>query len=196
MIELAPGERVDAIVEMNNPGVWILGAVDDDDREIGKMGVVVEYAGKTGPPQWVADSNITWDYAAFIGPSTPQKPAIGIPMIIDRVKPAAGGMEGWTINGKSYDPSAPTVLQTGTPYRLIFQNRTGDDHPLHLHRYSFELTSVNGTQTVGIVKDVAVLRARGRLDLEFTPDRPGLCLFHCHQQMHMDNGFKTLFKVE
>lgn len=25
LIEIAPGERVDAIVEMNNPGVWILG---------------------------------------------------------------------------------------------------------------------------------------------------------------------------
>jgi len=41
VIDLASAERADAIVEMNNPGVWILGAVQDDDREKG-LGIVVE----------------------------------------------------------------------------------------------------------------------------------------------------------
>ena len=40
---LGPGERVDAYVEMNQPGVWILGAPEDDVRNAG-LGVVVEYA--------------------------------------------------------------------------------------------------------------------------------------------------------
>jgi len=35
----------------------------------------------------------------------------------------------------------------------------------------------------------------GDLELKFKPDRPGLCLFHFHQQMHMDNGSKMLFKI-
>ena len=43
VIEIAPGERVDAIVEMNNPGVWILGEIRDVARQSG-MGIVVEYA--------------------------------------------------------------------------------------------------------------------------------------------------------
>jgi FtsP/CotA-like multicopper oxidase with cupredoxin domain len=195
MIELGTAERVDAIVEMNNPGVWILGAVDEDEREIGRMGIVVEYAGKIGPAQWIPPSGKSWDYATFAGPVADGTPCIGLPMVIDRTKPTVGGMEGWTINGKGYDPSAPTALESGTPYRLMIHNRSDDDHPLHLHRYSFELKSINGRRTAGIMKDVVVLRARGKLELEFTPDRPGLCLFHCHQQMHMDNGFKTLFKV-
>jgi FtsP/CotA-like multicopper oxidase with cupredoxin domain len=29
--------------------------------------------------------------------------------------------------------------------------------------------------------------------VEFTADNPGLTLFHCHQQLHMDFGFMTLF---
>ena len=40
---LGPGERVDAYVEMNQPGVWIMGAPDDDVRNAG-LGVVIEYA--------------------------------------------------------------------------------------------------------------------------------------------------------
>jgi FtsP/CotA-like multicopper oxidase with cupredoxin domain len=29
--------------------------------------------------------------------------------------------------------------------------------------------------------------------LDFTPAMEGLTLFHCHQQLHMDYGFKMLF---
>ena len=34
-IDIGPGERVDAIVEMNQPGVWILGTTNDDARTNG-----------------------------------------------------------------------------------------------------------------------------------------------------------------
>src|SRR5208282_3027753 len=42
VLRLDVAERADVIVEMNNPGVWIFGSTDDEDREMG-MGVVVEY---------------------------------------------------------------------------------------------------------------------------------------------------------
>ena len=38
-LELGPAERVDAVVEMNRPGVWVLGEADDHDRDNG-MGIV------------------------------------------------------------------------------------------------------------------------------------------------------------
>ena len=43
--------RADVIVEMNRPGVWILGEVDDDYRRMG-LGIVIEYANQRGEPQW------------------------------------------------------------------------------------------------------------------------------------------------
>jgi FtsP/CotA-like multicopper oxidase with cupredoxin domain len=180
---------------MNNPGVWILGAVDDDDREVGKMGIVVEYSGKRGRPQWIPPKQKSWDYLSFSGSIAETIPGVALPMVIERIKPPGMGMEEWRINGKTHDPATPTVIRSGTRYRLMVSNRSDDDHPLHLHRYSFELKSVSGKPTAGILKDVVVLRARAKLELEFTPDQPGLSLFHCHQ-MHMDNGFKTLFRVE
>src|SRR3974390_848857 len=48
---LGTAERISAVVEMNHPGVWIMGDLADDDREHG-MGSVVEYADATGEPQW------------------------------------------------------------------------------------------------------------------------------------------------
>ena len=49
---LGAGERLDVVVEMNQPGVWILGATEKMIRESG-MGVVVEYAGQHRQPQWI-----------------------------------------------------------------------------------------------------------------------------------------------
>ena len=49
---IGTAERISAIVEMNHPGVWVLGDLSDDDRGHG-MGIVVEYAGRRGKPQWV-----------------------------------------------------------------------------------------------------------------------------------------------
>jgi FtsP/CotA-like multicopper oxidase with cupredoxin domain len=61
---LAPAERADVIVEMNRPGVWILGGIKDEDRKMG-LGVVVEYANQRGEPQWSSPPNSQWDYTIF-----------------------------------------------------------------------------------------------------------------------------------
>jgi FtsP/CotA-like multicopper oxidase with cupredoxin domain len=50
------------------------------------------------------------------------------------------------------------------------------------------------TTTGGIVKDVVLVDAGTQVDVEFTADNPGLTLFHCHQQDHMDMGFMMLFR--
>ena len=51
VVQVGPAERVDAIIAMNTPGVWIMGTTDEDDRKHG-FGVVVEYANRKGTPQW------------------------------------------------------------------------------------------------------------------------------------------------
>ena len=63
-IRLGVAERVDAIVEMNQPGVWILGETDPDIRKSG-MGIVVEYAGRTGTPEWRDPSRFDFQYENF-----------------------------------------------------------------------------------------------------------------------------------
>ena len=64
---LGAGERVDVVVEMNQPGVWILGSTEKMIRESG-MGVVVEYAGQHRQPKWVDPPKARWDYTIFRQP--------------------------------------------------------------------------------------------------------------------------------
>ena len=84
-------------------------------------------------------------------------------------------------------------MHEGRRYRLKFRNASDDIHPLHLHRHSFELVHVGGKPTAGVIKDVVMVGGFQEVEFDFVADNPGLTLFHCHQQLHMDFGFMALF---
>jgi len=112
------------------------------------------------------------------------------------IRLVADGRERWMINGRSFDSrDEPQALRRGRRYRLVFSNKTSDAHPLHLHRHTFELTEINGQPTAGIREDVVVVKGFQTVAVDVIPQDPGLTLFHCHQQMHMDMGFRKLFRV-
>jgi FtsP/CotA-like multicopper oxidase with cupredoxin domain len=56
------------------------------------------------------------------------------------------------------------------------------------------LTRFAGTPTRGVFKDVVVVPRRKTVEVDFVANNPGLTLFHCHQQLHMDFGFMTLLR--
>jgi FtsP/CotA-like multicopper oxidase with cupredoxin domain len=191
---LGAGERICALVEMNNPGNWILGAPEDPIRTAG-LGILVEYANQHRQPQWIKPKSLLWDYTLFgkpaaASPSTAQN----IDMTFEKVPGGAGKFNTFLVNGKPYPHDNEFVLHQGQRYRLTFHNRTDDAHPLHLHRHQLELVDFNGKPTSGLIKDTVVVPFYGRAAVEFTANQPGLTLFHCHIQAHMDYGFKALFR--
>jgi FtsP/CotA-like multicopper oxidase with cupredoxin domain len=195
---IGTAERISAIVEMNHPGVWILGDLDNDDRPHG-MGIVVEYAGRAGHAQWIAPPPFRWNYMRFAKPgATAPAPDETFDMTFAKENAGEEGFNRWTINGVSYPMTSVVVpasfhLQSGKRYRIRMHNASDDIHPIHLHRHSFELTSIAGKPTAGIFKDVLMLGGYQEVEVDFVADNPGLTLFHCHQQLHMDFGFMTLF---
>ena len=198
---LGTAERVSAIVEMNHPGVWILGDLADDDRRHG-MGIVVEYAGRSGKPAWAAPPPFPWNYSHFAKPAaTAPEPDETFDMTFAKDNAAEAGFNRWTINGAAFPTDgmfgkrvpATFHLKAGKRYRVRMRNASDDIHPVHLHRHIFELTNVGGTPTAGVMKDVVMVGGYQQCDFDFVADDPGLTLFHCHQQLHMDFGFMTLF---
>ena len=198
---LGTAERVSAIVEMNHPGVWIFGDLADDDRHHG-MGIVVEYAGRSGTPLWVAPPPFRWNYSHFAKPgATAPAPDETFDMTFAKDNAADAGFNRWTINGAAFPmeemlgkrESATFHLKQGKRYRVRMRNASDDIHPVHLHRHVFELSNVGGTPTAGVMKDVVMVGGYQQCDFDFVADDPGLTLFHCHQQLHMDFGFMALF---
>jgi FtsP/CotA-like multicopper oxidase with cupredoxin domain len=193
VLELGPAERIDATVEMDQPGVWILGATDDRDRKAG-MGIVFEYAQRMGAGQWVVPSKDPWDYKVFGRTGGRDGAAALIPLVIEKKFAGSRWVDKWTLNGKSWPKTDPISVKEGFRYRLAFDNRSDEAHPVHLHRHTFELASIAGVATSGIYKDVVVVPAKSVLEVEFIANNPGKTLFHCHQQMHMDYGFMSLME--
>jgi FtsP/CotA-like multicopper oxidase with cupredoxin domain len=196
VLSLAVAERVDAVVEMNSPGVWVLGSTLDKARQIG-LGIVVEYAGSTGTPVWKDPAPAEWDYSQFANAaaSTPPVPDETFTLTFRDIGAKKGtNFDIWTINNKSWPEVDPLMVQAGKRYRMILRNGSGDQHPIHLHRHTFEVVSIGDKKMSGLMKDVINIMPLDTVEVDFVANNPGDTLMHCHQQLHMDYGFMQLIK--
>lgn len=194
VVSLAVAERVDAIVEMNAPGVWILGSTLEKARQMG-LGVVVEYAEKKGNPIWKDPVPAEWDYTQFAATTAVPMPDETFVLTFRDIGTLHGSkFDTWTINNKSWPNTNSLIVREGKRYRLVFRNGSGDQHPLHLHRHTFEVTRIADKNTSGLKKDVINVMPLETVEVDFVADNPGDTLWHCHQQLHMDYGFMQLIK--
>jgi FtsP/CotA-like multicopper oxidase with cupredoxin domain len=148
VLSLAVAERVDAVVEMNAPGVWVLGSTLAEARKMG-LGVVVEYAGKTGAPVWTDPARPQTEQAGEVGLHAvcfgyaAAAPDETIPLTFRDVGAQKGSkFDTWTINNKSWPDVDPIKVTKGKRYRLLLRNGSGDQHPIHLHRHTFEVAKI------------------------------------------------------
>ncbi len=188
VLELGPAERVDAIVTMDRPGVWILGETLDAQRNAG-MGIVIEYADQHGPPRWAYPEPFTWDYTLFGGSEKHPEPDGRLPLTIRR-----GSGHRWTINGKSFPHTDPLMVTANRRYRIVFDNQSSEAHPMHVHRHTFEVIRVADKATSGIFKDTVVVPPWRKVEVDLIASHPGATLVHCHQQYHMDFGFMLMMQ--
>ncbi len=194
VVSLAVAERVDAIVEMNTPGVWVLGSTLEKSRAMG-LGIVVEYAGKTGDPVWKDPQHSDWDYAQFASDTPAAAPDQTFELTFMDMGPQKGSQfDTWAINGRSWPEIEPLKVQQGKRYRLVFRNASGDQHPMHLHRHSFEVVKIGDQSLSGLKKDTINVMPLQIVAVDFVADNPGDSLLHCHMQLHMDYGFMQLIR--
>jgi FtsP/CotA-like multicopper oxidase with cupredoxin domain len=197
VLSLAVAERVDAVVEMNTPGVWVLGSTLEKSRQMG-LGIVVEYAGKTGAPVWKDPAPVEWDYSQFAGGESAQAapaPEDTFTLTFRDIGAKKGSnFDVWTINNKSWPEIEPLSVQAGKRYRMILRNGSGDQHPIHMHRHSFEVVRIGDKPMSGLMKDVINIMPLDTVAVDFVANNPGDTLMHCHQQLHMDYGFMWLLK--
>ncbi len=98
------------------------------------------------------------------------------------------------LNGKAGPASTPLIVRQGDRVRLRFVNMGMDHHPLHIHGYTFQVTGTEGGRIPeaawwpGTTALVGVAQAR---DLEFTADRAGDWMLHCHLPHHMMNQMSS-----
>ncbi|CZR53837.1 probable iron transport multicopper oxidase FET3 precursor [Phialocephala subalpina] len=99
--------------------------------------------------------------------------------------------------------SHPFVLEHNQIVEIVVNNLDTGKHPFHLHGHNFQaiarsdedagvFDSTNSTQTtypaIPMRRDTFVLKPAGYIVLRFQADNPGVWLFHCHIEWHVDQG--------
>jgi len=107
------------------------------------------------------------------------------------------GMEGWTINGKAFDPvrmDARPKLDTTEIWRL----QTDFSHPLHLHLVHFQVLSHSGRPgpfDAGWKDTIDLLPGQTANILVRFDGYRGRYVFHCHNLEHEDMSMMGNFEV-
>jgi FtsP/CotA-like multicopper oxidase with cupredoxin domain len=109
---------------------------------------MIEYANSTGEPVWRDPGPAVWDYTQFAA----NQPVAEPPDTFVLTFRDAGALNGskvdtWTINGDVWPNVKSMMVELGKRYRMISRNASADQHPMHLHRHSFEVTKIDHKPT-------------------------------------------------
>ncbi|KAK4173265.1 putative precursor of iron transport multicopper oxidase FET3 [Triangularia setosa] len=100
------------------------------------------------------------------------------------------------------------VLSKNDIVEIVLNNLDSGTHPFHLHGHNFQvvwrsepnagpfqdsnITSSN-FRRVPMRRDTVVVHPKGNLVLRFKADNPGVWLFHCHIEWHVQSGLMATF---
>ena len=115
-------------------------------------------------------------------------------MIFEKIPGGAGKFNTWLVNGKPYPHERSSSSSRARATASSCATAPTTPIPCTCIATCWELVEINGKKTAGIIKDTVVVPYYGRAIVDFTANQPGLSLFHCHIQQHMDYGFKALFR--
>jgi FtsP/CotA-like multicopper oxidase with cupredoxin domain len=184
--DFGPGERYDAVVEANNPGVWAIEArsVDGDESP---ASATLRYEGATGDPRGPSFDGSQLEYGDLRAVESTEG-LQGSPDQTFDVTLSAGRDPGtWLIDGQRFPDADPLQVSAGEHVRLRMRNRSPVVHPMHLHGHFFRVGDA--------FKDTVMVPGHmGRVTIDFLADNPGEWLFHCHNIYHLDGGMARIIE--
>lgn len=102
----------------------------------------------------------------------------------------------------------PLVLDQGQVVDILINNLDSGKHPFHLHGHDFQVVwrsdddagtfadsnvTADAFPAVPMKRDTVVVRPNGNMVLRFRADNPGIWLFHCHIEWHVQSGLMATF---
>ena len=103
----------------------------------------------------------------------------------------------WTFNGVAGMPDAPLVdAPRGRTVVVRMLNDTAWPHAMHVHGHHFRVVARNGRPVADAPwRDTVLMHRDERADIAFVADNPGKWLLHCHMLEHMAAGMVTWISV-
>ena len=189
------GERYDVLVEGKRAGAYWIRAVTLDGKEVRAI-----FRTRGARPAEPRPGPVVWGRRALtLAMLRPLEPVNLARAPFREVTLQMGGNMApysWTINGQAYPQSSPIPVERGESIRLVLENPTEMDHPMHLHGHSFYVLGrpdrLNPTDP--LLRDTVNVPARSTLVLQWAATNPGRWLFHCHIEWHLATGMASGFE--
>lgn len=196
---IAPGQRIDVLVQAGRPGTYNLHALPYDQgypSPSGPMAQVV-VSGEplrmslpaglpAGPLDSIRDDEVTGTRQLVLTAILPETEAAGTWQEFS-----------FLIDGKIFDAGrVDHRVALGAVEEWTILNRQDDDHVFHIHVNPFEVVKVNGQPVEPVWMDTAVVPRGGSLTfrsrfLDFT----GTYVLHCHMMNHEELGMMQVVEV-
>lgn len=197
-LRIGMGERYDALLEANNPGVWQIGALAEGKNGLGRALLRYEdNVESSPPPPDLRPTEMDGRLLAYADLKAKGLESFsgGTPDRTHRLTLSGGmGEYAWTIDGQHYPNADPLEVREGERVRFEMQNRSMMAHPVHLHGHSFQ---VNNDGEHGPFKDTVLVEPHmGQISFDFVANNPGEWFFHCHNAYHMESGMARVVSYE
>lgn len=191
-LKLAPAERADIIISFS--GNAIGSSIDLVNTRVSSTTSTYNIM-RFNVSTTASDNSVV---PSTLRPFTKLNPADAVTTRSFTVSMVSGGK--WVFNGLGFDPARVDAQpKLGTTEIWSFTNRSGMDHPIHMHDNMFQILDINGNPppaTHAGWKDVVIVPPMGtaRVIKKFE-DYTGLYMFHCHMLEHEDYMLMSQFKV-
>jgi CopA family copper-resistance protein len=101
----------------------------------------------------------------------------------------------WSLNGIPLSETDKIKIKQGEVTRIILNNLTMMDHPMHLHGHFFRVINKNGDYSP--LKHTVNVPAMKQVTIEFYgQEEYGDWFFHCHVLYHMMSGMARIFSYD
>jgi FtsP/CotA-like multicopper oxidase with cupredoxin domain len=198
---LAPGERVDVLVE----GTRSVGDYKLQTLPYARMGMstlqtitlmTVAYNGSLSPAQALPGT---------INPDATRLDPMSVMVTANHSLALSMGQGNGYINGQDFDVNPYTIMsEVGTYEVWTIRNDSGMDHPFHQHVNPAQILSVTGGDPtyaglytrIPAWKDTVLVPKWGNVTLLVpVTDYAGMAMFHCHILEHEDIGMMGMWHL-
>jgi FtsP/CotA-like multicopper oxidase with cupredoxin domain len=186
---IAPAERYEVEIEMDNPGAWGIQVFAEENQEKLQSLIPIIYGGYEDNEFQMSETVSSFFDLTTYGKATELN--VGdITKEYDMILGTNDGEETFTINDKLFPDHESYEVEEGDVVKFTIVNDTDVDHPMHLHGEFFNVISKEGVPISGspIVKDTLNVRPGETYEIVFEAKNPGIWMFHCHEFHHANAG--------
>lgn len=97
----------------------------------------------------------------------------------------------WSINGQEWPYITPYEIKSGQRIELVFNNKSGMSHPMHLHGHEWQVTEIDGKKINGRQGDTINVMPGSTMKVILDMTNPGIWMLHCHILYHQMGGMMT-----